>query len=377
MIRRHAWAGTPGRVPSQTQLDGVTGDHMPSHCSAPHASNRSTSVNPSSAARRIEPTLAVWVASTTGSPGSAPHEPAECRRARLGGVPESPRPRQEQVAEIGLPHGSRATVLRCSPEQDLADHRPVEINDEAPGPPLGRPGHLALKLVTRPRAAEVGVHLQRGEQLNERRTVPGLGLSEHEPLGPYRLRRPSHGSQIFHPRTLTGGQTNQTETLDSTWIRTTPNSTQHLAPQKNSVGMGPGFGLAPGGMDGAEEIEGLGAGAAWFGVVDDELLAGGVAYVEGLVGEREGADVRVEELLRVLGLAAHGVGVPEAGEVRAVLGEGADEFAQPWVVRLEAGRLAQIGDGGLGRPVPVRVEVPPRGRGRSCGPGCPCGSNGT
>jgi hypothetical protein len=34
--------------------------------------DRSTSMNPSFAARRIERTLAVWVASTTVSPGSAP-----------------------------------------------------------------------------------------------------------------------------------------------------------------------------------------------------------------------------------------------------------------------------------------------------------------
>ena len=66
----------------------------------------------------------------------------------------------------------------------------------------------------------------------------------------------------------------------------------------------------PGGVDGAEQTEGLGAGAAWFGVVDDELLAGCFAYVEGLVGESERADVRVEEVFGVLGLAAHGVGVP-------------------------------------------------------------------
>ena len=43
----------------------------PNHCSAPYSSNRSTSVNPSFAARRIERSLAVWVQSTTGSPGSA------------------------------------------------------------------------------------------------------------------------------------------------------------------------------------------------------------------------------------------------------------------------------------------------------------------
>ncbi|GES28826.1 hypothetical protein San01_13130 [Streptomyces angustmyceticus] len=109
--------------------------------------------------------------------------------------------------------------------------------------------------------------------------------------------------------------------------------------------MGPGVGLAPGGVDGTEQIEGLGAGAAWFGMVDDELLAGRFPYVESLVGESEGADFQVEEVFGVLGLAAHGGGVPEAGEVRAVLSEGADEFTQPWVVRVEpvaSRRLATV-----------------------------------
>lgn len=50
----------------------MTADHTPNHCSAPYSSNRSTSVNPSFAARRNERSLAVWVQSTTGSPGSAP-----------------------------------------------------------------------------------------------------------------------------------------------------------------------------------------------------------------------------------------------------------------------------------------------------------------
>jgi hypothetical protein len=45
---------------------------MPNHCSAPQASNRPASVNPSFAARRIERALAVWVKSTTGSPGNSP-----------------------------------------------------------------------------------------------------------------------------------------------------------------------------------------------------------------------------------------------------------------------------------------------------------------
>jgi hypothetical protein len=44
---------------------------MPHHCSAPQAWYRSASVNPSCAARRIERELAVWVKSTTGSPGSS------------------------------------------------------------------------------------------------------------------------------------------------------------------------------------------------------------------------------------------------------------------------------------------------------------------
>jgi hypothetical protein len=57
---------------ARAQSDGVTGDHMPNHCSAPQASNRPASVNPSFAARRIERALAVWVKSTTGSPGSSP-----------------------------------------------------------------------------------------------------------------------------------------------------------------------------------------------------------------------------------------------------------------------------------------------------------------
>ena len=62
-------------------------------------------------------------------------------------------------------------MLRCSPENDLADHGSVEIDYEKAGAPLGCPGHLALKLVTRPGAAEVGAHLWRGQQLDERRAV--------------------------------------------------------------------------------------------------------------------------------------------------------------------------------------------------------------
>lgn len=92
-------------------------------------------------------------------------------------------------------------VPRCSPEQDLPDHRPVEFHDETPGPPLGYFGQFALQLVIPPGAAEVGVHLWRCQQFDERRTVPGLGLAEHEPLGLDRGRRPGDGFEFSH-----GGQ---------------------------------------------------------------------------------------------------------------------------------------------------------------------------
>ena len=42
------------------------------------------------------------------------------------------------------------------------------------------------------------MHLWRRQQLDERRTVAGLGLTEHEPLGPDRLRRPGDGSELSH-----------------------------------------------------------------------------------------------------------------------------------------------------------------------------------
>jgi hypothetical protein len=50
-------------------------------------------------------------------------------------------------------------VPRCSHENDLVDHGSVEIDYEKAGAPLGRPKHLALKLVMRPGATEVGAHL--------------------------------------------------------------------------------------------------------------------------------------------------------------------------------------------------------------------------
>ncbi len=81
--------------------------------------------------------------------------------------------------------------------------------------PLGRSGHLALELVPRPGATEVGAHLWRGQQLDDRRPVPGLGLAEHQPLGPDRLSRPGDGPQVSHARRL---QTDAvTQGLTTSW----------------------------------------------------------------------------------------------------------------------------------------------------------------
>ena len=97
-------------------------------------------------ARRIERGLAVWGLSTTGSPAG---ETAECRRARLDGVPESPRLRQEEVAELGLP-GEEIPKLPAMDENQCASldyarrafgigERQGEENQTAPDQP-GRTG---------------------------------------------------------------------------------------------------------------------------------------------------------------------------------------------------------------------------------------------
>ena len=87
--------------------------------------------------------------------------------------------------------------------------RPVEIDHEKARAPPGHLRHRALELVTGSRATDIRAHLWRGEQLDDRRTVPGLGLTEHEALGPDRGRRPSDGSQVCHARRLTEGQTTE------------------------------------------------------------------------------------------------------------------------------------------------------------------------
>ena len=108
-----AWRGgySPA-VSSQTQLDGVTGDHMPSHCSAPQASNRSTSVNPSFAATHR---------ADVGGLGGEHHllagkdavEPAECRHARL-----------RRRTRIPTPAAGTGNRDRPAPRQPSGSRRP-------------------------------------------------------------------------------------------------------------------------------------------------------------------------------------------------------------------------------------------------------------
>lgn len=61
-------------------------------------------------------------------------------------------------------------------------------------------------------------------------------------------------------------------------------------------------------MEAAEQLQGVGAGGAGFCVVEDQLLPGCAAHVECLIDERERADVGVDQVLGVAGLAAHRVG---------------------------------------------------------------------
>lgn len=100
-------------------------------------------------------------------------------------------------------------------------------------------------------------------------------------------------------------------------------------------------------------------GAAGFGGVDADALAGGALDVQGLGGEGERADLGVVERL-VRGLAAGDlVALPEPGEVRAFEEEFADEAGQVGCVGGGAGDGAQTGDTGGDLPVPVLEEVQP------------------
>ncbi|KOU29071.1 hypothetical protein ADK53_32935 [Streptomyces sp. WM6373] len=98
----------------------------------------------------------------------------------------SPRLGQEQVTELGLP-GLGADVPPALDvawvQRDHADHRSGAFDHETAGTSARHFGHRTLQFVAGPGAADVGAHLGRGEQLDERRAVPGLGRAEHEPFG--------------------------------------------------------------------------------------------------------------------------------------------------------------------------------------------------
>jgi hypothetical protein len=89
-------------------------------------------------------------------------------------------------------------VPRRPAENDLADHGSVEIDHEKARTPTGYLRYFALQFITRPRASEVGAYLGRGEQVDHRRTVPCLGLTEHEPLCPDRGWWPGDGPELSH-----------------------------------------------------------------------------------------------------------------------------------------------------------------------------------
>jgi len=115
----------------------------------------------------------------------------------------------------------------------------------------------------------------------------------------------------------------------------------------------------------------VGAGAAGFGVVGHELLAWGVADVEGLVCQGQRADFGVDQFLGVQGVAPYVVGVPKPGEFVAGVAERLDEFVQAWVPGV--GRRPAADSPPLpGRPSPISGRsVSGLGRGTSSGPGCP------
>ncbi len=197
--RDAAAASYPGPHPLSSPRRHLRGTHS-NHCSAPYSSYRSTSVNPSRRASPLARSWAVRVRSTTRSPGSAAaNQPRTATQA--GGVTLPPRLGEEQVTEFDLP-GDRtdlAPVLGVPPvERDHADHRAFELDHEGAGPPSGYLGHRPFEFGVRAGAAEVGAHLGRGEQLDEPRAVPRLGLAEHEPLGGDRGRRPGDGPELSH-----------------------------------------------------------------------------------------------------------------------------------------------------------------------------------
>ena len=117
--------------------------------------------------------------------GKLAGEPAECRCARLGGVPESPRLRQERVARARPARRWSVAVLIS-----LADHGSIKSTKKRPGGRSGAPS-ISRSSSSRGQGHRGSCRLGRGPQLDERCPIPGLGLTEHQPLGLDRVGRPS------------------------------------------------------------------------------------------------------------------------------------------------------------------------------------------
>jgi len=119
--------------------------------------------------------------------------------------------------------------VRVAPfERDPTDHRSVEIDHKESWAPAGYFGQRPFELVARSRTTDIGAHLWRREQVDDRGTVPGLGLTEQEAFGPDRGGRPGHGSEVCHVRRLTDAQPAKGALQLAFWTREVA-SFSHLA----------------------------------------------------------------------------------------------------------------------------------------------------
>jgi hypothetical protein len=97
------------------------------------------------------------------------------------------------------------TLCVAAIERDYADRHSLQIDDEVAWTLPGNFRHRALEFVARSRAAEMGAHFWRAEQVDDSRTVPGLGLAQYEALGPDDAWWPRDGSRMCHALVLAAG----------------------------------------------------------------------------------------------------------------------------------------------------------------------------
>jgi hypothetical protein len=100
---------------------------------------------------------------------------------------------------------------------------------------------------------------------------------------------------------------------------------------------------------------------AGFCVVGDQGLAGCPVQSHALVAQREVAHFGVVEGFMSSGMAMYVVAAPQAGELRALEDQLADDRSQIGCVRLEAGERSQVGDANPELAFPVLEQSP------SCG----------